>query len=176
MKVRKMARCALFAALLTLCAWLCVPVGDSAFTMQTFGVFLALGLLGGKWGTVSILVYLLLGAAGAPVFSGFRGGVGALAGITGGYLVGFLFSGLIYWFITYLGKNTKKSQLLAMVSGLLGCYLFGTIWFYFCYLQGGSTAGLGFILLKCVVPYVLPDAVKLALAFWLTQRLKRFVA
>lgn len=172
MKVRKMARCALFAALLTLCAWLCVPMGDSAFTMQTFGVFLALGLLGGKWGTISILVYLLLGAAGAPVFSGFRGGIGALMGVTGGYLVGFLFSGLIYWLVTHLGGK----HIVAMVLGLLGCYLFGTLWFCFGYLQGGSTAGLGFILLKCVVPYILPDAVKLALAFWLTQRLKRFVA
>ena len=173
MKVRKMARCALFAALLTLCAWLCVPVGDSAFTLQTFGVFLALGLLGGKWGTVSILVYLLLGAAGAPVFSGFRGGIGALAGTTGGYLVGFLFSGLIYWLIC---RNTGKSQILAMVLGLLGCYLFGTLWFYYGYLREGSSLGVGFILLKCVVPYVFPDAVKLTLAFWLTRRLKRFVA
>lgn len=176
MRVRKMAQCALFAALLTLCAWLCVPVGDSAFTLQTFGVFLALGLLGGKWGTVSILVYLLLGAAGVPVFSGFRGGIGALAGTTGGYLVGFLFSGLIYWLITHLGGNCEKSRILAMVAGLLGCYLFGTLWFYFGYLQGGSAMGVGFILLRCVVPYILPDAVKLTLAFWLARRLKRFVA
>ncbi len=172
MNVRKMARCALFAALLTLCAWLCLPIGDVTFTLQTFGVFLALGLLGGKWGTLCVLVYLLLGAAGAPVFSGFRGGIGALLGVTGGYLVGFLFSCLIYWLVTHLGGK----PIVAMIMGLLGCYLFGTLWFYFGYLQGGSSLGIGVILLKCVVPYLLPDALKLALAYLLTQRLKRFVA
>ena len=86
-----MTLCALFGALIALCSWLCVPIGDIAFTMQTFAVFLTLGLLGGKWGTVTILVYLLLGAVGMPVFTAFRGGIGVLAGVTGGYLWGFLF-------------------------------------------------------------------------------------
>lgn len=175
MKVRNMARCALFSALLAVCAWIAVPIGDMAITLQTFGVFLALGLLGGKWGTASIFVYLLLGAAGVPVYSGFRGGIGALTGATGGYLVGFLFSGLIYWLITHLGGNAKKAQVLAMILGLSACYLFGTLWFYFGYLQSGSAMGVGLILLKCVMPYILPDAAKLTLAFLLTQRLKRFV-
>lgn len=171
MKVRKMAQCALFAALLTVCAWICVPLGDVAFTMQTFGVFLALGLLSGKWGTASIFVYLLLGAAGVPVFSGFRGGIGALTGATGGYLVGFLFTGLLYWLITALWSDSQKVRVFAMVLGLLACYAFGTIWFWFAYAQGG----LGLILMKCVIPYLLPDAFKLILAGFLTQRLKRFV-
>lgn len=172
MKVRKMAQCALFAALLCVCAWLCVPLGDVAFTLQTFGVFLALGLLGGKWGTASILVYLLLGAAGVPVFSGFRGGLGALAGATGGYLAGFLFTGLLYWLITALWGNSSKVQVLAMLIGLLGCYAFGTAWFLFGYAQDGS---IGLILVKCVIPYLLPDILKLFLARLLTRRLKRFV-
>ena len=80
---------ALFAALMALCAWVTVPYAVP-FTMQTFGVFLALLLLGGKRGTICMAVYLLLGAVGLPVFSGFRGGVGALVGSTGGYLVGFI--------------------------------------------------------------------------------------
>lgn len=172
MKVRNMARCALFAALLTVCAWISFPIGDAAFTMQTLGVFLALGLLGGKWGTVSIFVYLLLGAAGAPVFSGFRGGIGVLMGATGGYLAGFLFSGLIYWLITALWGDSGKVRVLAMILGLLGCYAFGTLWFRFGYAQSG---GIGMILIKCVLPYLLPDAIKLTLAWFLTQRLKRFV-
>ena len=74
---------ALFAALMALCAWVTVPYAVP-FTMQTFGVFLALLLLGGKRGTICMAVYLLLGAVGLPVFSGFRGGVGALVGSTGG--------------------------------------------------------------------------------------------
>ena len=90
-----MVLCSLFAALMAICAWISVPVFDIAFTMQTLAVFLALGLLGGKWGTAAIFIYLLLGAAGMPVFSGFRGGIGMLAGVTGGYLWGFLLSGLL---------------------------------------------------------------------------------
>ena len=73
-------------------------------TLQTFGIFLALFVLGGKWGSVSILVYLLLGLAGAPVFAAFQGGIGTLVGITGGYLWGFLLTGLSYWAFEKLCK------------------------------------------------------------------------
>ena len=73
---------ALFAALIAVCAWVTVP-GAVPFTLQTMGVFLAVGLLGGKRGTASVLVYILLGAVGMPVFSGFSGGVGRLLGPAG---------------------------------------------------------------------------------------------
>ena len=173
MKARNMALCALFAALLAVCAWLAIPAGEMMFTMQTFGVFLALGLLGGKRGTAAILVYLALGAVGLPVFTGFRGGIGALLGVTGGYLSGFLVSGLVYWLITGLLGNSGKIRLLGMVAGLLTCYVFGCLWFRFGYLQSGM--GMGLIVAKCVLPYLLPDACKLALAFYLTGRLQRFI-
>ena len=94
-----MTRCALFAALLAVCAWLAVPVGQLAISLQTFAVLLTLGILGGKWGMGAILVYLGLGAVGLPVFTGFRGGIGMLLGPTGGYLWGFLVSGLLYWLL-----------------------------------------------------------------------------
>ena len=174
-KVRNMARSALFAALLTVCAWIAVPLGDISFTLQTFAVALTLGLLGGKWGSLSIAVYLLLGAAGLPVFSGFRGGLGALLGVTGGYILGFALWGLVYWLITALWGTGAKLRLFATVLGLLLCYAFGTAWFCFGYLDGGSYMSIGLILTKCVLPFVLPDALKLSLAFFLTQRLKRFV-
>lgn len=175
MKVRNMARCALFAALLAVCAWICIPLGDTAFTLQTFAVALTLGLLGGKLGTVCVFVYLLLGAAGAPVFSGFRGGLGALLGATGGYLAGFALWTLAYWLITALWGDGSKMRLLATSLGLLLCYAFGTLWFYFGYLSRDSAMGVGLILMKCVVPYLLPDALKLILAWLLTNRLKRFL-
>ena len=171
MKAKNMALCGLFAALLALCAWLSFPLADAAITLQTFGVFLCLGVLGGKRGTAAILVYLLLGAVGLPVFSGFRGGLGALLGVTGGYLTGFLFCGLTYWLLTNL---FPKYPLIAMMTGLVICYLFGSIWYYYMY-TGGSTATVSFIVLKCVLPYLLPDAVKLLLAWHLSKKLKRFV-
>lgn len=175
MKVRNMALCALFAALLSLCAWICIPAGDIAFTLQTFGVALTLTLLGGKRGTLSIFVYLLLGAVGLPVFTGFQSGFGTLLGVTGGYISGFLFWGLLYWLITSFTPDGPIFRLLAMVLGLLVCYAFGSVWFYCLYLNTNSAIGLGFVLLKCVVPFLLPDALKLSLAILLSGRLKRFV-
>ena len=174
MKIRNMALCALFAALLAVCAWISIPMGDVAITMQTFGIFLTLGVLGGKRGTVAISIYLLLGIVGLPVFSGFQGGIGALLGVTGGYIAGFLATALIYWLITALGRNQEIFRLLGMVVGLLVCYLVGTLWFRVGYL---SYSGLSFgaVLLKCVVPYLLPDAAKLMIAWLLSRRLRQFV-
>ena len=159
-----MTLASLFAALLAICAWICIPVSDIGHTLQTFGIFLALALLGGKWGTVSIGIYLLLGAVGLPVFSGFRGGLGHLIGVSGGFLWGFLLSGLVYWALEKLGRW------IAMLGGLLACYFCGCIWFY-CY----SGGGLMFILLRCVIPYVFFDLAKLWLADRLAHRLKKVI-
>ena len=159
---RKLTRCALFAAMMALCAWIGVPLGHTVFTMQTFGVLLALGILGGKRGTVSILCYLLLGAAGLPVFSGFRGGIGAILGPTGGYLWGFLGTGLVFWLLE------KWSRPPAMIAGIIVCYACGTLW-YMTY-TGGALAA---VLAQTVLPYLIPDAVKLVLALRLTKRLQK---
>ena len=174
MKIRNMALCAMFAALLAVCAWVAFPVGDSVITMQTFALFLTLGILGGKRGTVAVCVYLLLGIVGVPVFSGFQGGYAVLLGPTGGYLFGFLATALIYWLVTALGRDKEISRLLGMVLGLLGCYLLGTLWFGFGYLSAGALSW-GAILLKCVVPYLLPDTAKLIMAWLLARRLWLFV-
>ena len=148
-------------------------MGDTVITLQTFGIFLTLGLLGGKRGTITVLVYLLLGAIGAPVFSGFRGGLGALLGTTGGYIFGFMSTALIYWIITSVKDNTL-TRLLAMVLGMLLCYSCGCWWYMTRYLSAGQLT-LGLVLMKCVIPYLIPDAIKLTLAWILTGKLKRFV-
>lgn len=159
-----MVLAALFAALMAVCAWLSIPFLDIAFTMQTFAIALALLVLGGRWGTVSIVTYLLLGFAGLPVFSGFRGGPGVLLGVTGGYLWGFVATGLCYWALE------KWMRLPALILGLLACYLCGSLW-----VLSYSGGGLWVILLKCVVPYLAPDGVKLWLAWKLYRRLKKYV-
>lgn len=160
--MRKMLLCSLFAALHGLCAWLSIPLGTIRFTMQTFSVFLSLEVLGGKWGTGSILVYLLLGAAGVPVFSGFQGGLYPLLGPTGGFLWGFAVAGLVYWALEGLSSR-------AMVPGLLACYGCGCGWFLI-YAPG---TGLWAAVLHCVVPYLVPDIIKLLLARRTGSRLRR---
>ena len=169
--LKDLTLCALFAALMAICAWISIPVLEIAFTLQTFAVFLTLGLLGGKRGTISVLVYIVLGAVGVPVFAGFRGGPGVLLGVTGGYIAGFLFSALLYWLITALMHETPVSQLLGMIAGMLACYLFGSLWFMWVYASKGTAMGLAAIVRKCVVPYLIPDAAKIALAYFLTRRL-----
>ena len=159
-----MVLCSLFAALISVCAWISLPVADIAFTLQTLGIFLSLGLLGGKRGCAAVTIYLLLGAVGVPVFSGFQGGIGVLTGVTGGYLWGFLFAAFIYRILERFGK------LPAMIAGQLVCYLCGSIWFY---LYAGS--GLWLIAARCVLPYLIPDAAKIALAYTLSRRLARHI-
>lgn len=153
----------LFGALIALCSWIALPIPPVGFTLQTLGIFLALGVLGGKWGCVSILLYLLLGLVGLPVFSGFRGGAAAMLDATGGFLWGFLAAGLVYWLLERLGK------LPAMVMALLVCYGCGCWWFT---VYAGNI-GWGAAILTCVVPYLIPDGLKLWLAFSLSGRIRR---
>ena len=168
-----MVRCALAAALMCVCAWIAIPAGDTVFTMQTFAVFLTLYLLGGKWGTAAIAVYLILGAAGLPVFTGFRGGLGTLLGATGGYLTGFLFCGLFYWWMEALFGG-EKQRLWVMIPGLFLCYLFGTLWYSYGYLSGDQMSAW-LVIGRCVLPYLLPDGLKLVLAWSLARRLKPYI-
>lgn len=158
-----MVQSALLAALIAVCAWISLPIPPVAFTMQTFAVLLALGLLGGKWGSASILLYLLLGSVGLPVFSGFRGGAGMLLDVTGGFLWGFFLGGLAYWALEKLGK------LPAMLACLLVTYGCGSLWFSVYAGNVGITAAV----IACVVPYLIPDGIKLALAYSLSKRIAK---
>ena len=175
MRIRTMARCALLTALLCLCAWISIPLGDISITAQTFGLFLTLGLLGGKAGTLVCLLYLLLGAAGLPVFSGFRGGLGTLLGTTGGYILGFLASSLVYWLITVLFGQRLPVRIGGALLGLCVCYGFGTLWFALLWLDAGSTLSLGLILTKCVLPFLIPDLIKLFAALATAEKLKKHI-
>lgn len=166
---------ALMAAVISVCAWITVPVSTVPFTMQTFGIFAALGLLGGRRGTAAVLVYLLLGFAGVPVFAGFTGGAGKLLGVTGGYLLGFLLSALVYWAVTARFGAKLPVAFAAMVLGLLVCYAFGSAWFLYLYVAGGKAITLAGVLGICVVPYVIPDLVKIAVALLLVKRVGRYI-
>ena len=167
---KDMAYSGICAALLAISAWCAIPMPQVSFTMQSFAVFFALGLLGGRRGVISISIYLVMGLIGLPVFSGFRGGVGVLLGITGGYIWGFLLAGLLYWAVTALFGQGFKARLAAMILGMLLCYGCGTVWYLRVY--GGN---LWAVLTACVLPYLLPDGVKIALALTLSGKLKRIV-
>lgn len=165
---------ALMAVIIAVCSWISIPT-TVPFTLQTFGVFMAVGLLGGKKGTISVLVYILLGAVGVPVFAGFSGGIGVLFGTTGGYIVGFLLSGLVYWAITAAFGEKLPVMIIAMALGLIVCYAFGTAWFMIVYAKNVEAIGLMTALGWCVFPFIIPDCIKIALAIVLTKQLKKYV-
>ena len=175
-RVKDLTYIAVCTALLAVCAWIAIPTPVRIdFTLQTLGIFLAVGILGGRRGTLAILAYLLLGLVGAPVFSGFSGGPGALLTPSGGYLVGFLFSGLLMWGMER-ALGTKAWALgLSMALGLLVCYAFGTAWFMVVYPMGGERVSLWTALTWCVFPYVVFDLIKLVLALLLSVRLRSYV-
>ena len=94
-KTRDLTYVALGVAVVTVCAWISIPVGDVPFTLQTLAVAAIGGILGWKKGLLTILIYILLGLIGVPVFAGFKSGVPALMGATGGYIFGFAFAVVI---------------------------------------------------------------------------------
>ncbi len=165
---------ALMAVIIAVCSWISIPT-TVPFTLQTFGVFCALGLLGGKKGTFAVLVYIILGAVGVPVFAGFSGGIGALLGSTGGYIVGFLLSAIAYWLITKAFGDKLPVMIIAMAVGLIVCYAFGTIWFMYVYARNTGSIGIITALGWCVFPFIIPDAIKIACAIILTKRLGKYV-
>lgn len=184
-----LAYMALGAVLIALCSWISIPA-VVPFTMQTFAIFLVLLVLGGRRGTMTIVVYVLLGAVGLPVFSQFGAGIGVLLGSTGGYILGFIFMGLTYRLVTGAAGRSSTSKVrwtgttgmgrsgkvrwteaAALVLGLLVLYAFGTAWYMFMYARTQGGAGLMSVLLLCVIPFVIPDLIKLALALALARRL-----
>lgn len=163
-----------FAVLMVICTWISVPM-VIPFTLQTFALFLSVGVLGGKRGTCVVLVYILLGVIGFPVFSGFTGGIGKLLGNTGGYIIGFVFSALAMWAMeNLLGRKTWVLAL-SMVLGMVIYYVFGTIWFMIVYAKNSGAVGLITVLGWCVFPFIIPDLVKIALALTITKRLAGFI-
>ena len=173
---KDMAYIAVFTALLAVCSWIAIPMPwGVAYTLQTLGVFLAVGVLGGKRGTLAVVVYLLLGAMGVPVFSGFQGGTAALLGATGGYIAGFLFSALGMWMLEKLLGRSLPALALSMVLGLAVCYAFGTAWYMAVYTRSNGAVALGTVLGWCVVPYIIPDLVKIGLAVGLSNRLQKHI-
>ena len=166
-KVTDIVYIGLSAAIIAVCSWISIPL-TVPITLQTMGVVLISGLFGAKRGTLSTLLYILIGAIGVPVFSGFKSGFGVLLGSTGGYIIGFIFTALI---VGIVSDKTNKlwALILSMVVGILVCYAFGTAWFAVVYAKTNEPASLATILGWCVIPFLIPDAVKIALAAVLTE-------
>ena len=168
----------LMAVLIAVCSWISVPT-EVPFTLQTFAVFCALWLLGGRNGFFAVLIYILLGAVGVPVFAGFTGGVGIILGTTGGYIVGFLVLALIYWLAEKIPVKGNIMRItvgvIALIVGTAACYAFGTAWFMKVYASSVEAINLGTALKWCVIPFIPFDLIKMAVAVILCERLRKYV-
>ena len=172
---------AIGAAFLCLCAWLSFPLFGVPITMQVFGVALLTLLFPSRMAIAAVALYLCLGALGLPVFSSFGGGFGVLTGVTGGYLWGFLPIPLAAYLDricrrrnrsrTTGEKNLTFRSLLPLVLGLILCYTVGTVQFACVASVSPNFPGVLSILSICVFPFLIPDGIKLLLAFYCARRL-----
>lgn len=169
-RLLKIVYTAMFVAIIIVCAQIQIPFGQVPFTLQTLGVFIAAAMLGWKLSTIAVFVYALAGFIGLPVFAGFTGGVGIVFGPTGGYIVGFLFTAVIIGIITEKFGKKIRTLAISMIAGMAACYLFGTVWFVFVMKTDILSA-----ILMCVVPYLVADGLKIALASVLVNRLDKVI-
>ena len=173
-KTYDMTITAVFAAVIGICSWISIPSGVP-FTMQTFAVFLACGVLGGKRALGAVLIYIFLGAIGLPVFAGFQSGPGVLFGVTSGYIIGFIAIALIMWAVEKAFGNSLRVLGVSMVIGFIACYIFGSFWFMILYTQTTGPISFSAVIGMCVAPFIIPDLIKIALALILTKKFKRIL-
>ena len=167
----RMTMIALMTVITIICSQLIIPM-TVPFTMQTFAVFAALRILGGVGGTASFALFLLMGAAGLPVFTGFQGGLGKLAGPTGGYLAGFLLATILYLVFEKQAERSTLVRWILMLAGLALCYAAGTAWFALKHANGRSVWA---ILGLCVFPFIIPDIIKILLADMVGTRVRKAI-
>ncbi|MFQ9787975.1 MAG: biotin transporter BioY [Mediterraneibacter faecis] len=160
-RTKQMVLIALMTAVTCVLGPLSIPLPFSPvpISLTNFAIFLAIFVLGMKSGTISFIIYLLLGAIGVPVFSSFRGGFQVLAGPTGGYLIGFIFLALIMGFALDHFDRKLVPTIIGMIIGMAVCYAFGTVWL-------AKLLSLSFKegLMMGVIPYLAGDAAKIIIA------------
>lgn len=164
---RKLVITAVFSAILCVISPITIPLPISPVPVSLASciIFTASFVLPPMQCVLSVLVYLILGCVGLPVFAGFAGGAGIIAGPTGGYLIGYLAAAFTASFFNFRFKKTYLS-LIGMITGTLVMYFTGTVWFSF-------TQDADFVsaLLVCVVPYLMTDALKIAAALVIGRRI-----
>ena len=166
MSNRSVARCGVLVALLAASAWVTVPLGPVPFTMQTFVLALLPQIMRTRDAVFTVVVYLLLGAVGVPMFSGFQGGLGVLLGPTGGYLLGFAAGMPVAGAVAHADVLPRRVRGVAAGIALLAVsYVLGTLQLMNVYALDAPAA-----LAVAVVPLVVPDVVKIAMSVGVAER------
>jgi len=164
METNKMIKAALMAALTAVGAFIMIPIGPVPITLQSFFVLLSGTLLGKKYGVFAQITYLLLGAFGLPIFSGGRGGLGVIAGPTGGFLISFAIAA---WIAANCSRN-KKKDFFILAAAVLSNYIIGSLYFTF-------VTGTGIIaaLNLTVIPFIPGDLLKIFMVLFLAPIIEK---
>lgn len=175
--MRKSIISAVFAALICAGWMMAIPIGPIPIVLQNALAILAGLLLGPIFGGLSVLIFLLAGAVGLPVFAGGHGGFAVFAGPTGGFLVGYFAAAVIGGFIMKAIKTDQRNILLTCVfiaaaglAGFLSIYVFGLIWF-----KHALNLSWQATFLKGFVPFILPDLLKLVIVVPVTLKLRPII-
>lgn len=160
----------LAAALMCICSWIQIP-SAVPFTLQTFAVFFIALVLGARKGLAAMLIYILLGIVGLPVFSGFQSGAGALLGATGGFVMGFVLSVLIVGLSADRKGLSLPFVIIGLTVGVAVCYVTGTLWYAFVYGDGNILGAMA----VCVVPFIIPDIIKVTLALIIAKKVSPII-
>jgi biotin transport system substrate-specific component len=165
--VREMAVAALFTAVLCVAAPFSIAIGAIPLSFATLVIYLTAGALGLKFGVLSVALYIALGAVGLPVFANFEGGFQKVAGLTGGFILGYIPLALAAGLAAEFSEKKRWLSAVCLVIGTVLLYTFGTLWFI---LQTGVTPGAA--LLTCVVPFLPGDTFKVILAHITAPKLR----
>jgi biotin transport system substrate-specific component len=169
-QLKRMVYAALMAALTAAGACIAIPIGPVPIVLQNLFVMLAGLLLGGRWGLISIGVYLLAGAVGLPVFAGGTGGIGKFAGPTGGYLLGFAAAAYLIGILSERGRGRVVVDVIAMVAGTAIVYTFGVSW-----LKVVTGVSLSKAVAVGMLPFLVGDALKIAAAIPIARALRPMI-
>ncbi|MDE7390521.1 MAG: biotin transporter BioY [Lachnospiraceae bacterium] len=161
---------AISVALIVVCTLISVPT-VVPFTLQTFALFVILGLFDAKISILSVVVYILMGLVGLPVFAGQKSGIAVIFGPTGGYLIGFILCMLICTLLRKIKKDSNVVMVVGWVVGMVVYDLFGTVWFCAVYTKELSGAAFISALSVCVLPFIIPDLLKMAAALFIVDRI-----
>lgn len=159
---------AVMSAVMCIIGPIVIPIGVVPISLTNFVIYLTVIMLGCKKGTISYLIYMLIGLVGAPVFSGFSGGVGKLLGPTGGYLIGFIFIGLIAGFFADRFKGNIYMYFIGITLSNIVNYIFGSVW-----LAYQANLSIKAALMTGVVPFIVPDLVKAVIAILIGMIIKK---
>lgn len=165
---KSIALISMFLSILIICSWITIPF-TIPFTLQTLAIFCIILLTNIRVSLVIIILYILLGMLGFPVFGSFQGGIGIILGPTGGFIIGFIPMIITSSILKYIIKE-KKFYFISLFIGLIVCYTFGSIWYYYLYKLKSNFYD---VLLVSVLPFIIPDIIKILISILIVNRINK---